>query len=135
MPDTPCYELRYPNGEPVDTGDCIPHFRTEKQASAAAAHYRIKQDGFGTPAPHQLDTPCVPGLVCTGCGEADDEVNHFASMTDAEEHLRAAGWTVMPRAARCPSCAPPPPAQRAPGAGQLTLGDKAGNSECEGRAS
>jgi hypothetical protein len=105
-----CFELRYANGEPVDTGDCIPHFLTEAAARQAASSYALAE--LGVPYPHQLDAACVRGAGCAVCeiglGE-DNYVVHFESGAQASEYARQSGWFIRADgAAVCPDCRPAP---------------------------
>ncbi len=97
-----CFELVYANGEPVDTGDCIPHYATRDQATAAAHHYRIPS--LGTPTPHELDRPCVV-LSCDGCGTSpDDYAGHYPDLGTAEQDARYGGWHLTTGQALCGHC-------------------------------
>jgi hypothetical protein len=99
---TACFELLYTDGEPVDTGDCIPHFGTGDQAAAAAPHYRIQP--LGTPTPHELDRPCVV-LSCDGCGTSpDDYAGHYPNPGHAEQDARYGGWHLIAGQALCDHC-------------------------------
>jgi hypothetical protein len=105
----PCFELRYGDGEPVDTGDCVPHYRTRDEALQAAAGYAGA--GRCEPAPHRLAAPCVSGVTCVICGSADDDfVSHFENAEQARRYARESGWLVGgDGTAACPGCIPTPP--------------------------
>jgi hypothetical protein len=104
--DQPCFELLYSNGEPVDSGDYIPHFASRAAALEEVARYTIAKDGFGTPVPHQLATPCAPGVDCAMCDlDEDGYVTHFESPEQALRHVRDSGWKVNDDGtAVCPDC-------------------------------
>ncbi len=79
-----CWHLVYPGGALVDTGDCIPHFDTEREAAAEASQYAA--ESLGRPAPQQLSSPCW--IAQAVCGYRFDEEGecalvHFESDADA----------------------------------------------------
>lgn len=92
-----CWQLLYPNGVEVDSGDGIPHFDTEREALEATPGYAI-DGGFGTPAPQILASPCF--VVRARCGYLLDEegsmVMHHGSAEEAAKSAEAYGWKLLP---------------------------------------
>lgn len=78
-----CWHLVYANGEPVDSGDGVPHFDTEDQAREEAARYTVAR--LGQPELRTLDAPCW--IASAHCGYRLDENNtmlmHHESAGDA----------------------------------------------------
>jgi hypothetical protein len=102
--ETACYQLVYSNGEPVDTGDCIPHFLTLEEAVESAARYKV--DRLGTPKPEQLSVPCVD-ISCSDCGyvlDEDDAMNYHFQPDEIEDSLQAWEWKVDGDKHLCPEC-------------------------------
>lgn len=105
-PSAPCYELWYPSlGEPVDTGDCIPHFETAADAAADAAKL-YTHSGLETPVPRQRDHPCVT-VECSKCGsefDADGEYTHFDNTENAAADATFSGWRITTEGWLCVGC-------------------------------
>jgi hypothetical protein len=87
-----CWELVYGNGAEVDTGDCVPHYRSEDEAAKEAGVYTLPS--LGVPLPRQLDHPCVEVASCGCCDEqfGEDAVEHFDSQAEADQAVKDAGW-------------------------------------------
>lgn len=100
-----CWQLLYPNGVQVDTGDSIPHFDTEAEARAEASRYTCT---FGVPAPAQLADRCF--VIRARCGYFLDEEGavrmHHDTAEEAVEAALAHEWVQMPDGTfRCsPDC-------------------------------
>lgn len=107
----PCFELVYSNGEPVDTGDCIPHFPDHASAAQAAPGYRVTGDvpspiNGETPIPQQLPVGCVV-ISCDGCGyliDEDDATTHHFLPEETAGAIQAWEWTSTGDHTLCPGC-------------------------------
>lgn len=119
MLPSPCYELHYPNGEPVDTGDFIPHYESEDKARTEGAIYTIDRGTCGPPVPQKRPSACV-SVQCNGCdslvGE-DDWVSHFGEAQEALDYARESDWQVTDEALWCPYCV----IEREPGGVQVPV--------------
>jgi hypothetical protein len=104
LPEPPCFQLVYTNGEPVDTGDSIPHYLTAEKAAEAADRFHLAP--LGTPRPEQLTAPCV-SVSCTGCGyvlDEDDAMIHHFLPGEVEAALKDWEWKVDGERRLCPKC-------------------------------
>lgn len=87
----PCWHLEYPNGAYVDTGDSIPHFRSDIAARVEARRHNL----HGVrPKPVRLDASCV--TAASVCGRLVSDGEHYDCAEDALQSARDGGWTVLP---------------------------------------
>jgi hypothetical protein len=99
-----CRMLVYANGVVVDTGDVIPHFKTEEKAAEEAAWYTAPE--WGTPTPVQPDGPCFEALArCGHVLDEDDLASHHPSAEEALSAAKDADWLVREGVLWCsPDC-------------------------------
>ena len=105
---TACFQLVYSNGEPVDTGDGIPHFPTHDKAAEAASNYKCS---LGTPEPEQLHAVCLT-ISCARCEyllDEDEEIFHVLPQ-EVDATLDCWDWKVVDGERLCPTCAANAPA-------------------------
>ncbi|MCW2901740.1 MAG: hypothetical protein JWO67_4005 [Streptosporangiaceae bacterium] len=93
---TTCWRLVLPNGKDYDQGDGIPHFDTEREATAEISGRELST---GTTA-QKLPTPCVT----TSCDECEIDLGgddvftrvHHDDVTQAHEIARKSDWKITP---------------------------------------
>lgn len=113
--ETACFQLVYDNGEPVDTGDTIPHFTTLEEANEAAPCYKV--GSLGIPKPRQLAVPCIY-ISCSVCGyvlDEDDAMTYHVLPDEIEDTLKCWEWKVVGDKRLCPECAASKPSTAADG--------------------